>query len=135
MVALNVDMKVLLIDDDEALKTIFQATLEKAGFTVVTAPDGKSGLEKAKVEKPEFILLDQILPDMKGNEILATLKEDVDTKAIPVAMLSNYGQSELVQDAINHGAVDYILKYQVEPQDLVTKINDLMKESQNNQVI
>ena len=128
-------MKILLVDDDEALKAIFQATLQKAGFEVVTAPDGKTGLERAKSEKPEFILLDQILPDMKGNEILATLKEDLDTKTIPVAMLSNYGQSELVQDAINHGAVDYILKYQVEPQDLVTKINDLMKEIQSNQVI
>jgi DNA-binding response OmpR family regulator len=128
-------MKVLLVDDDEALKAIFQTTLQKAGFEVVTAPDGKTGLERAKSEKPNFILLDQILPDMKGNEILAILKEDVETKPIPVAMLSNYGQSELVQDAINHGAVDYILKYQVEPQDLVTKINDLTKELQSNQVI
>lgn len=128
-------MKVLLVDDDEALKAIFQTTLQKAGFVVVTAPDGKTGLERAKTEKPDFVLLDQILPDMKGNEILATLKEDIDTKSIPVAMLSNYGQSELVQDAINHGAIDYILKYQVEPQDLVTKINDLTKELQNNQVI
>jgi DNA-binding response OmpR family regulator len=128
-------MKVLLVDDDEALKVIFQSTLQKAGFTVVTAPDGKTGLEKARTEKPDFILLDQILPDMKGNEILATLKEDVDTKTIPVAMLSNYGQSELVQDAINHGAVDYILKYQVEPQDLVTKINELSKDVQTNQVL
>jgi DNA-binding response OmpR family regulator len=128
-------MKVLLIDDDEALKIIFQSTLQKAGFEVVTAPDGKTGLERTKTEKPDFVLLDQILPDMKGNEILATLKEDVETKNIPVAMLSNYGQSELVQDAINHGAVDYILKYQVEPQDLVTKINDLMKDVQKNQVI
>ena len=128
-------MKVLLIDDDEALKIIFQSTLQKAGFEVVTAPDGKTGLERTKTEKPDFVLLDQILPDMKGNEILATLKEDVETKNIPVAMLTNYGQSELVQDAINHGAVDYILKYQVEPQDLVTKINDLMKDVQKNQVI
>ena len=128
-------MKILLIDDDEALKTIFQSSLQKAGFEVVTAPDGKTGLERTKTEKPDFVLLDQILPDMKGNEILATLKEDVDTKGIPVAMLSNYGQSELVQDAINHGAVDYILKYQVEPQDLVTKINDLMKEAQKSQVL
>jgi len=128
-------MKVLLIDDDEALKAIFQTTLQKAGFEVITASDGKSGLERTRTEKPDFVLLDQILPDMKGNEILATLKEDIDTKAIPVAMLSNYGQSELVQDAINHGAVDYILKYQVEPQDLVTKINDLMKEVQGNQVL
>lgn len=128
-------MKVLLVDDDEALKLIFQSTLQKAGFEVVTAADGKSGLERAKTDKPDFILLDQILPDMKGNDILATLKEDVDTKTIPVAMLSNYGQSELVQDAINHGAVDYILKYQVEPQDLVTKINELSKEVQNNQVL
>lgn len=125
-------MKILLVDDDEAIKLIFATALQKAGFEIVSAADGKSGLDKAKTEKPDFILLDQILPDMKGNDILTTLKDDLETKHIPVAMLSNYGQSELVQDAINHGAVDYLLKYQIAPEDLVTKVNELYKESQTN---
>jgi DNA-binding response OmpR family regulator len=122
-------MKILLIDDDEALAMIFGTALKKQGFAVSSANTGKNGLEMAKAEQPDFILLDQILPDMKGNDVLISLKEDLDTSHIPIAMLSNYGQTELVQDAINHGAVDYILKYQVEPQDLVNKVQELMKEN------
>ena len=123
-------MKVLLVDDDEALLTIFQTTLTKDGFEVITAPNGQSGIDKAKTEKPDFILLDQVLPDIQGNEVLSTLKADLETKNIPVAMLSNFGQTEMVQAAINAGALDYILKYQIEPSDLTNKINTLMKESQ-----
>ncbi len=127
------DMKILLVDDDEALAMIFGTTLKKEGFTVLSATTGKNGLEMAKAEKPDFILLDQILPDMKGNDVLISLKEDMETTKIPVAMLSNYGQTELVQDAINNGAVDYILKYQVEPQDLVKKVQELMNEASSSE--
>lgn len=122
-------MKVLIVDDDLALASLFQTALVDGGYQVITAPDGKTGLEKTKSEKPNFILLDQVLPDMKGNEVLKTLKEDEETKGIPVALLSNFGQGELVQDAINHGALDYILKYQIEPKDLVEKVKELMNES------
>jgi len=127
-------MKILLIDDDESLLTVFQTALTQEGFEVITAMDGKTGIEKAKTDKPNFVLLDQILPDIQGNEVLKTLKEDLETKAIPVAMLSNFGQHELIQEAINSGAVDYILKYQVETQDLVNKVKELLKEGQNNPV-
>lgn len=122
-------MKVLIVDDDQALAAIFQTALQEGGYEVVIAADGKTGLEMAKTEKPNFILLDQVLPDMKGNDILKTLKEDEETKGIAVALLSNFGQGELVQDAINHGALDYILKYQIEPKDLVEKVKELMTES------
>lgn len=122
--------KVLLIDDDDALLTVFATALQKDGFATVTANDGASGIAKAKTEKPDFILLDQILPDTKGNDILQIFKQDVVTQAIPVALLSNFGQNELIQDAISHGAVDYILKYQIDPNDLVRKVHELIKEGQ-----
>ena len=114
--------KILLVDDAESLTTVFATALKTAGYEIVTAADGKSGLEKAKSEKPQFILLDQVLPDIQGNEILQTLKSDAETQNIPVAMLSNFGQDELIKAAINAGAADYILKYQIEPQDLVNKV-------------
>lgn len=123
-------MKILLVDDDEALLMVFATALKKHGYDVVTAPNGQIGLEKAKTEKPDMIFLDQVLPDIQGNEILKTLKDDLETKAIPVAMLSNFGQNELIQEAINTGATDYILKYQIEPDDLDTKIKELTKVSQ-----
>lgn len=123
-------MKILLVDDDSALATVFETTLKKEGYDVVLATDGKSGIEKTQAEKPNLILLDQILPDITGNDVLKSLKEDPTTKNIPVAMLSNFGQNELVQDALGSGAVDYILKYQIEPHDLVNKVKEIMLETQ-----
>ncbi len=124
-------MKILLIDDDEAIMTVFSSVLAKDGHAVVTADNGQSGLEKAKSEKPDLILLDQVLPDIQGNEVLKTLKQDLDTKDVPVAILSNFGQNELIQEAINSGASDYILKYQIEPQDLINKVKELAKDTAN----
>src|SRR3989344_8692318 len=120
-------MKILLVDDDDALMTVFSTALRKHGYDVITAANGQQGLDKAKSDKPDLIFLDQVLPDIQGNEVLKTLKEDLETKQIPVAMLSNFCQNELIQDAINTGAVDYILKYQIEPDDLDTKIKELTK--------
>lgn len=126
-------MKILLIDDDEAIMTVFSTVLTKDGNAVVTANNGQTGLEKAKTEKPDLILLDQVLPDIQGNEVLKTLKQDLDTKDVPVAILSNFGQNELIQEAINSGASDYILKYQIEPQDLINKVKELSKDHVSSQ--
>lgn len=125
-------MKVLLVDDDIALQTVVSTALTQGGFEVVSANDGKTGIDKAKTEKPDIILLDQVLPDISGNNILKTLKADDDTKNIPIAMLSNFSQNNLMQEAIQAGALDYILKYQIEPADLVQKINSLVQESQSS---
>lgn len=117
-------MKILLVDDDAALLTVYQTALTTEGYEVITAPDGQTGLNRAKVDKPDLILLDQVLPDIQGNEVLKALKQDDQTRNIPVAMLSNFGQHELIQEAINAGALDYILKYQVEPKDVIAKIKE-----------
>lgn len=128
-------MKILLVDDDQAILTVFETALKKEGFEVASAQDGKTGLEKAKTEKPDLILLDQILPDMKGNDLLKTLKQDLITQKIPVAILSNFGQNELVQEAINAGAIDYILKYQVGTNDLTEKVKELLKPKSDQPVV
>ncbi|MBI1982395.1 MAG: response regulator [Candidatus Levybacteria bacterium] len=91
--------KILLVDDDQDLSVVFSTALKKAGFEVVTAATGEDGLSKAKTENPNLILFDQILPDIKGNEALKKLKEDPQTQSIPVVLLSNFGQNELIQEA------------------------------------
>ncbi|MBI2622519.1 MAG: response regulator [Candidatus Levybacteria bacterium] len=95
--------KILLVDDDQDLSVVFSTALKKAGFEVVTAATGEDGLSKAKTENPNLILFDQILPDIKGNEALKKLKEDPQTQSIPVVLLSNFGQNELIQEAMNQG--------------------------------
>lgn len=121
--------KVLLIDDDEALLTIFSTALQKDGFTTVTATTGADGEQKAKAEKADLILVDQILPDMRGNDIVKNLKADEATKDTKMVVLSNFGQNELIKEAMDLGASDYILKYQIEPQDLVKKVHELLSST------
>ena len=120
-------MKILIVDDDETLSAVFSTTFKKNGFDTILAPNGKTGIDKAKTEKIDLILLDQILPDISGNEILKVLKLDPTTQNIPVIILSNFSQEELVKEAINNGAKDYVFKYQVEPLDLVTKVKSTLK--------
>ncbi len=121
-------MKILLIDDEEAISEVFKQALEQdPDFQVITALTGSEGLEKAKKEHPDGIFLDQVLPDMNGNQLLEQLKADSETKGIPVAILSNFNQDTLVQNAMKIGASDYILKYQVAPQDLREKAKQLLK--------
>ena len=119
-------MKILLIDDEQALLEVFIQTLQTAKLDVITSQNGKDGVEKAKSQKPDVILLDQILPDMNGNQALQMLKTDPITQHIPVAILSNYNQDDMMQQAINLGATDYILKYQIAPQDLIAKVQNML---------
>lgn len=120
-------MKVLLIDDDEDLSNIFIAALTKEGFQASFELTGEKGLQKINYDKPDLILLDQVLPDMSGNDILKTLKRDEATKNIPVILLSNFSQEELVKGALSEGAVDYLFKYQVEPKDVIAKVKEVLK--------
>lgn len=128
-------MKVLLIDDDTALLSVLTTALKSEGLEVVTAENGSSGFETAKTEQPDFILLDEMLPDTTGNELLVKLKEDPATSHLPVAMLSNFTDSTKMQTALQNGALDYLLKYQIAPQDLPAKIKNLLEEEKQKQAL
>jgi len=120
-------MKILIIDDDQSLATILSTALQSASYQTVTANTGKEGIDKASSEKPDLILLDQILPDIAGNDVLRTLKANQDTSNIPVAMMSNYSDENIMKNAISLGAIDYIYKYNIEPKDLIQKVALLTK--------
>lgn len=119
-------MKVLIIDDDETMIGIWSTVLKKESIEVLTAGSGKLGIELAQKNIPDFVLLDQIITDMKGNDVLKQLKSNPTTAGIPVALVSNYSEPEMMHDAIESGAIDYILKYQIDPSDLANKIKTLL---------
>ena len=122
-------MKILVVDDDESLSLVITTALEKEGFATLSSKTGRDALNKAKSDAPDLILLDQVLPDISGNEVLKELKLDAQTKNIPVIMITNFSQEEFVSQAINEGAEDYIFKYKVEVQDIVNKIKNALKKS------
>ncbi len=119
---------ILLVDDEQQTASVFQTGLKSAGYDVTLAKNGQEALDAVAKTKFDIILLDQMMPDMSGNDVLKKLKENETTKNIPVAMLTNFGHDELVKGALNAGAEDYILKYQVEPKDVVAKIKRLIGE-------
>ncbi len=103
--------KILIVDDEPNIIKVVESRLKANGYDVITASDGAQGIEKARAEKPDLILLDISMPRMNGQEALQKLKQDAATSAIPVIMLTGRTDTEEVVKSVAHGhAADYILK-------------------------
>jgi DNA-binding response OmpR family regulator len=118
----NNKKKILLIEDDQAISIMYKGKLESDGFSVLTAVNGADGLELAKKEGPDLIMLDIILPQLDGFSVLAELKKDSKTKGIPVIMLTNLGTDEDRAKGEKMGAVDYFVKANMTPAQISEKI-------------
>lgn len=93
----NQKKKIMLVDDDNAIRQLYVFELSTRNFEVVEAKDGKEALTKVRQEKPDLILLDMVMPEMDGLGFLTELKQDLDLKNVPVIMLTNFGQENLIQ--------------------------------------
>lgn len=116
---------ILLIEDDPMLTELYQTKLELETFRVSIATDGKEGLASARRLKPDLILLDIMLPEMNGFEILKKLGEHTATKRIPVIVLTNLGGERADSDkrlALSLGAKEFLVKTFHLPDDIVGKI-------------
>lgn len=118
--------KVLIVDDDPALRQLYSVELTSKNFSVVEAVDGEDGLVKTKTEKPNIILLDVMMPKFDGIAYLSKIKEDAELAKIPILMLTNFGQENLIQQAFNLGVTDYLLKYKVTPSEMTEKVNQVL---------
>ena len=116
--------KILFIEDDNFLRKVYQAELKENGYEVVLSGDGKDGINKAKLENPDLIILDMILPIMNGFEVLIALKNESSTQKIPILILSNLGQEIDKNKGLNLGAVDYLVKDDTTLSIIVSKINE-----------
>ena len=114
--------KILFIEDEAALQEAFGGFLTQAGYKVVNALNGEIGLRLAKSEKPDLILLDLVLPKLNGFEVLAALKKDDKTKDIPTIILTNMGNMEDVNKALELGASTYLVKTEYDLEELANKI-------------
>jgi DNA-binding response OmpR family regulator len=119
--------KILLVDDDALLVRMYQTKLKADGFEVETAADGSEGFNKAKLFKPDLILLDVMMPKLNGFEMLGILKQNLETKRIPVILLTNVGGSEAeIEKGLSLGAVAYIIKADYVPKEIVQKIKEIL---------
>lgn len=118
--------KILIIEDDSFLLTMYATKFELENYQVVTAEDGEKGLKLAQKERPDIILLDVLLPKMNGFEVLKTLKENFETKDSKVILLTNLSQRGEVQQGLALGAIDYLIKAHYMPSEVVEKVNKIL---------
>lgn len=123
--------RILVVDDESDIVSTVQYRLKFCEFDVITAYNGKEGLEKAANEKPDLILLDINMPVMDGHEMLERLKNHPDLKDIPVIMLTAYSDKRDIAKAAEFGIADYVTK-PFDFTELMEKISTALENKTNN---
>ena len=119
--------KILIIEDETTLQRSLVEFLSTEGFEVISASDGEKGLELAKSEKPDLVILDIILPKKDGYEVLTELKGDGNTQSIPVILLTNLESPEDIDKAFEKGASTYLVKSNYKLEEIAKKIKETLK--------
>lgn len=120
--------KVMLVEDDNNLREIYEARLQAEGYTIVAAKDGEEALVVAKAEKPDLIISDVMMPRISGFEMLDILRNTDGLKDVKVIMLTALGQSDDQQRADRLGADRYLVKSQVTLEDIVKVTHELLQD-------
>jgi CheY-like chemotaxis protein len=118
--------KILIIEDNTIIAMMYETKLKKI-YNVTIAHSGKEGLEKARIEKPDLIILDILMPEMDGFGVCRELKRNQLLKDIPVVFLSNLIQSNLLKQVKEVGALDLLHKSNITPSNLADKIREIFK--------
>ena len=122
------EVHVLFIEDDPAVAEMYKLKLELDGYVVRVAKDGEEGLAMATDSPPDIIFLDTRLPKMDGFAVLERLRSAERTREVPVIILSNYGERELVDRGLKLGALEYLIKSQTTPANLSHGVEGWLKE-------
>jgi two-component system cell cycle response regulator len=122
-------MKILLMEDDKILQKMYQDKFSSTDYDLIVASDGEEGLEKAKSDKPDFILLDLMMPKLSGIQVLKELKGDTELSHIPVAILSVIPRDDSMlegNEALLADIVAYYRKDENNPSDIIEKVKDYL---------
>lgn len=119
--------KILIVDDDDAIRETYVQVFEQKGFEVIGAVDGVEGIDLATKENPDVILTGIIMPRMDGFQLISTLKENVQTRDIPIAVLSHLGREEDRKKAQELGIYEFIVQGTVSVNEIVEKVRHLIK--------
>lgn len=118
--------RVLLVEDDDFLRELFLKKLNQFDFEVEGAQNGREGIEKVSSFKPDIVVLDIIMPEVSGFDVIKTIRalEDSDLSSIPILIVSNLGQEEDVAKALRYGANDYLVKAHSDTNEIVRRIQE-----------
>lgn len=120
------EKKILVVEDEAALRGALVEALTLEGFTVVQAGNGEEGLRAAEAEHPDLILLDVLMPVMDGMTMLTTLRKQEWGKNMKVIVLTNDSATEKVADSVEDGAYDYLIKSDWKMSDVIVKVRSVL---------
>jgi DNA-binding response OmpR family regulator len=122
-------MKVLFIEDEVNIAFLYARAFEQDNFVIINAYTGEEGLIMAKNEKPDFILLDIMLPGMNGLDVLKELKASPSTMAIPVILLTNLSDDTTIKEGFARDAAGYIIKSFHSTKQIIEEVKSILKIS------
>ena len=114
-------LKILIIEDEEIIRSFLQKKLIKEGYDVYIADNADNGLKQIKELKPNLILLDIVMPNTGGFQLMEMMEKD-GIKGMPVIVISNSGRPSEIEKARKHGAKDWIIKTEFDPQIVIKKV-------------
>jgi DNA-binding response OmpR family regulator len=121
------EARILIIEDDRRIAELIRRYIEAAGFKALTAFDGNTGLNLARSERPDVILLDLMLPGRSGNDVCRILRRE---SSVPIIMLTARGAREDKIQGLDGGADDYMVK-PFDPDELIVRIRALLRRSRS----
>lgn len=123
--------KILIVEDDTELQDLMKFSFEHAGYSVYQAYNGKEGLDKTHEIQPDIVILDVLMPEMNGFEVIEELKKDPQLCLIPVIMLTSLSHTRDKLTGIKLGADEYLVK-PIDPYELIFRVEQLLKKYQEN---
>ena len=115
--------KIVIVEDETSIVEALNVRLLAEGFELISASNGKVGLELIREEKPALAILDLMMPEMDGYEVLAKLKASEETKSIPVIILSNVDDEDSKKRVFEDGAARFVIKTSIDLEDFVKTIH------------
>lgn len=121
---------IMVIDDDEQIRDLYEASLKLKGYKVISEPDGEKGLSALRKadKKPDLVLLDVMMPKVHGLDVLNMIKSDNDIKHIKVITFTALSDDAIREKAMKYGAYGYIVKSELSMMEIIDKIEEALKD-------
>lgn len=119
--------KILIVEDDIALRNVYETRFKLEGYDVLISGDGEEGLSIAVKEKPDMVILDLMMPKISGMDVLDILKSTPETKKIPVLILTALTQESIKTKGFVFGANEFMVKSESKLEEIVDKVKAMIK--------
>lgn len=118
--------KILIVDDDSMIRDIYLRKFRESGFEVTVVADGPTAIQKIEEDPPDVVLLDLVMPQMDGFEVMREVAKRKLIKMPKLVLLTNLGQKEEIEKGLELGAQDYIIKAHLTPSEVVERVRTVL---------